>query len=101
MGSNTFITFTAIYSLLAGVGFFALSDDRPQVETHLNYVVHARSTEAAIAAVQAVGGDVLDTIGTMHAVGAALTPREVATLRAADSIRVYARSGAGSARGTH
>lgn len=100
MGTNTVVAFTAVYSLIAGIGFFAISDDGAPVETHLNYIVQARTTEAATAAVDAVGGDVFHTLAAMHAVGAALTQKEVATLRAADSIRVYASDGVGPSGGT-
>lgn len=93
MGINNVVTCIAICGMFAGIGFLASSDGSAAVETHLNYIVQARTTEAAAAAVDAVGGDVSHTLAAVHAVGAALTPREVATLRAADSIRVYASNG--------
>ena len=57
------------------------------VEKASNYIVEAASAEAAAEAVEAVGGEVTHTIGTMQAVGAELLPAQVELLRRRSEVR--------------
>ena len=57
------------------------------IEKASNYIVQAASVEAAVKAVESVGGEVTHTIGTMQAVGAALLPVQVELLKRRSEVR--------------
>ena len=57
------------------------------IEKASNYIVQAASVEAAAEAVEAVGGEVTRTIGTMQAVGAELLPAQVELLKRRTEVR--------------
>ena len=70
---------------LSPLGAFAPSAGSPL----LKLIVQADDTATAAAAVRAVGGEVTHELGIINAVGARLTPRQMAHLGATQSVRLY------------
>ena len=57
MDRKTVITFIAVYSLVAGIGFFSRGDnvvEQPVVEEAASYIIEGESVEEVAAAVRAV-----------------------------------------------
>lgn len=57
------------------------------VEAAAGYIVQATSVEAAVRAVESVGGEVTSKISTMKAVGARLLPAQVELLKRRSDVR--------------
>ncbi|MEM1435103.1 MAG: hypothetical protein AAGG11_13675, partial [Pseudomonadota bacterium] len=95
------LTGAAVASAIVVTGFsagsesvstVAATDAAPQLQQSpiaqsVRYIVQARSTAAAAAAVEAAGGTVLRELGIINAVAASLTPASYTLLSANDAVR--------------
>jgi serine protease AprX len=91
MNRKSVFTCAAIYSMTAGIAFFASSDtlreEAPAPEATSSFIVQGGSLESIAAIVQSVGGDITHELGVIKAVGADLTAAEVSSLRAHPEVR--------------
>ena len=92
MHRKSVFTFIAIYSLVAGIGFFASSETTDAttktVEETVSFIVEADSVEVAESAVRAVGGKITHVLGIIDAVAADITPSQVARLNTLSNVRL-------------
>ncbi len=73
MNRKAVITFIAIYSVAAGLGFFLSSDRSSEDRLIASYILQGTSTEAAAEAVVSVDGLVTHEFRIINAVAATLT----------------------------
>jgi len=97
MDRKTIFTFIAVYSLVAGIGYFSQAESietAPVAEESSSFIIEGESIEEVAAAVRAVGGQVTHELGIINAVAASVTAGQRAELRAIAGIMRITDDGA-------
>ena len=98
MDRKIVITFIAIYSLVAGMGFFLSgypqAEATPVVEQSASYILQGESTEVVAEVVRSIGGEITHELGIINAVAAKLSRSQLEQLRVNPAILKITEDGA-------